>query len=272
MHTLELNDLRVPKLGLGTWQLKGAGCIEAVNTGLALGYRHLDTAAAYGNEAEVGKGLLHSGVAREQVFITSKLWFDDMRPENVIGACKRSLDKLGIERLDLMLIHWPNPDVPFERTLDALVMAQQQGLVAHFGVSNFPMPLLKRALSHAPIRCIQVECHPYLQQKEIRDFSTEHHLMMTAYSPLARGKVMDDAVLRKVGEPHDMSPAQVAIRYLTQLPNVVAIPKASNEAHLRSNLKAMDFALDNAEMATLAELDRNERLIDPDFAPDWNME
>lgn len=269
MDYIELNDLRLPALGLGTWQLTDEACRRTVAQALKMGYRHLDTATAYGNESEVGAGLKDSGVDRNACWITSKVWYEDLTPAAVMRSCRETVQRLGVERVDLMLVHWPSPDVPLADTLAALQQAVEAGLTRHFGVSNFPAGLLQKAVDLAPVRCIQVECHPYMQQARLREIARERNLLFTAYSPLARGRVLDDQVLTAIGRKHEKSPAQVALRYLLQQPGLAVIPKASSEAHLRSNLEVFDFELSEEELAQVASLNRDERLIDPSFAPDW---
>lgn len=271
MNYIELKSLRVPTLGIGTWQLEGDMCRAAVRDALQLGYQHIDTASAYGNEADIGRAIHDSPVPRDALFITSKVWYADLSPEALLRSCHESLNKLQTDHLDLLLIHWPNAKVPLRKTLAALEEAVVAGLTRHVGVSNFPPALLSEALLAAPIECIQVECHPYLNQQELRHLARQHSLLFTAYSPLARGCVLKDPVLNDIGRRHGKTASQVALRWLVQQGGVAVIPKTASSKHLRENLDIFAFELDSQDQQRIAALHRNERLIDPDFAPDWNL-
>lgn len=273
MEYVEAQGARIPKIGLGTWMLEGERCREAVERALALGYRHIDTAQAYENEAEVGAGLA-AGMARgridrDELFVTTKLSMDNLTRDRVGTSARESLERLALDRLDLLLIHWPSEAVPLRETLEAMLRLVEQGLVRHLGVSNFPPPLLEEALSIAPLLTNQVEHHPFLGQDRLLEVAAKNDLCLTAYSPLARGRVETSDVLRSIGEAHGKSASQVALRWLTQHPNECAIPKASSEAHLRANLDIFGFALSAGEMRRVAGLARGERLIDPAWAPRW---
>jgi 2,5-diketo-D-gluconate reductase B len=269
MQYVDLESMRVPALGLGTWQLQGHACRDAVSAALQLGYRHIDTAAAYGNEAEIGAAIRASGIARDDLWVTSKLWHEDLRPRDVMRSCRDSVKRLGLDRVDLMLVHWPNPDVPLDDTLDAMGRAVDEGLASHIGVSNFTPDMLQQALSIAPLRCIQVEFHPFLRQDALLELARARQLLFTAYCPLARGRVTRDATLQQIGRQYGKSAAQVALRWLTQHPFVAAIPKSTGPEHMAENLGIFDFELDPASIRQINALGRDERLIDPDFAPDW---
>jgi diketogulonate reductase-like aldo/keto reductase len=268
MQTIDHHGSRVPVLGLGTWELRGEGCVDAVERALALGYRHLDTAQGYFNEAEVGEGLRRSAVPRDEVFLTTKV-----RPRNYAAAAVRSstedsLAALGVEHVDLLLMHWPNRDVPLEETLGAMRDLQDRGLVRHVGVSNFAPTMLRQACELAEIFTNQVEYHPFLSQTVLlREAARLGHLL-TAYSPVARGKVEDDAVLREIAANHGKTPGQVALRWLIQQPGVMAIPKAASETNQRRNIEIFDFTLSDDEMTGIHALDRGERLVD-DMDVDW---
>lgn len=260
---------RVPALGFGTYKLTGAECREAVADALELGYRHLDTAAAYENEAEVGAALAASGVARESVFLTTKVWTDDLRAGDVERSTHESLRKLQTEYVDLLLIHWPSETVPLEETLGAMFALRDAGKVRHVGVSNFPLPLLRQACTLGPIFCNQVEYHPFLGQHELLVEAEAHDLLLTAYRPLAKGRVSEAAVLREIAGAHGKTPAQVALRWLLQQPGVAAIPKAASHRHRAANIDLFDFTLSEEEMTRIGGLARNERLVNPGWAPDW---
>jgi 2,5-diketo-D-gluconate reductase B len=260
---------RLPSLGLGTWLLTGEACTSAVAEALELGYRHLDTAQIYRNEAEVGRSIERSGLAREQLWITTKVWRESLAPEALQRSVTESLERLRTDHVDLLLVHWPNPAVPLEATLEALRAEQVAGRTRRIGVSNFPRALLRAACAETAIAMNQVELHVFLQQRELCAEAERLGVPLTAYSPLARGKVADDAVLRAIGARHGRSASQVALRWLLERGHVV-IPKASSREHLRENLGALDFALDDGDRAAIEALDRGLRTIDPPFAPAWD--
>ena len=268
--TLTVRGVAVPKLGFGTWQITGGDCVEAVRDALAIGYRHIDTARAYENEAEVGRGIADSGVDRSDIFLTTKIWTADFEPDRLKAAAEDSLSKLGADYVDLLLLHWPNPDVPVEATLGALVELREAGRIRELGVSNFPAGQLRRALDVAPVFTNQIEFHPFLRQPAQFEISAEHDLMITAYAPLAHGKVPDDPTLREIGEAHGKSPGQVALRWLIDQPRVAAIPKASSHERRAENFDVFDFALTDEERDRIDALPKDQRDFSPSFAPDWD--
>ena len=254
----------LPMLGLGTWRLNGEECTQAVKSALALGYMHIDTAEMYQNEQEVRCAL--KNVAREQLFLTSKVFHNHLHHDDVIAACLASLNRLGVRDLDLFLIHWPNRNVPMKETFTALANLQANGMVRAIGVSNFTVRHLQEAkkASPVPIAVNQVECHPFLRQDELLAFCRQHKIQLVAYSPLARGKVYQDKTLIAIGKTHKKTAGQIALRWLHQR-GIVAIPKASSEKHLRENLEIFDFALTAEEMAAIDALPQ-QRIINPSFA------
>ncbi len=268
--TLTVQGVTIPKLGLGTWQLEGDACVHAVRDGLELGYDHVDTARAYGNEAQVGQGLHDSGRNRDEVFLTTKLWYTELSEVGVHDQLEHSLRALRTEYVDLLLVHWPNPRVALAQTLGAMREAQEAGRVRHLGVSNFPTALLREALELAPIVCNQVEYHPYLGQPEVLALARERELVVTAYSPLAQGEALRDPVIREIAAAHDRSPAQIVLRWLLDQPNVAAVPKASSREHRAANLDCFGFELSDAERGRIAGLERGHRTIDPSWAPAWD--
>lgn len=270
VRTKEIQGTEVPALGLGTWMLEGRECREAIRDALEVGYRHLDTAQAYGNEEEVGRGLADSGVPRDEVWLTTKLWLENLDHEKAIESARGSLHRLGTDYVDLLLIHWPpTSDLPIAEPLRAMRRLQGDGLVRHIGVSNFPPSLLDEALDEAEIFCEQVEYHPFLAQDALLQACEEWDLLLTAYSPLARGEVLEDETLREIGRRHGKSPAQVTLRWLLQQEQVAAVPKAASAEHRRSNFEVFDFELSLDEMEAIHGLARGERIIDPEFAPRW---
>jgi len=267
MEYVTVQGEEVPALGLGTWRLTGQDCREAVGTALELGYRHIDTAQAYGNERQVGEAIAASDVDREDVFITTKLDGGARAYDDVLRATEESLAKLGTAYVDLLLIHWPNGRFPgssipipggrvsHAETLDAMNTLVDRGTVRHVGVSNFDVDLLEeaRSLSEAPILTDQVQFHPYWDQSALLDYCAIHDVMLTAYSPLGHGGVLDDPVLAEVGRRYDKTPAQVALRWVLQHEGVATIPKATSREHLEQNLEVFDFRLTDDEMDRVAQ-------------------
>lgn len=251
--TVEAGGAEIPKLGLGTWQNTGKQCVETVRAALEMGYRHVDTAAAYDNEAMVGRGIATADVDREDVFVTTKVWRSDLRAGDVEASVRSSLEKLGLDAVDLVLAHWPHPRVPMAETLDALASVREEGLTAHVGVANYTAGQLERAIEIAdvPIVTNQVQYHPFVDQSAVASVCREHDVALTAYSPLARGGVVGHNVLGAIGENHDKTAPQVAIRWLLQQDGVVAIPKATSTEHLAANLDVFDFELSDAEMTSI---------------------
>lgn len=250
MEHVTVQGVDVPALGLGTWRLTGDRCVQAVETALDLGYRHVDTAQAYGNERAVGTAIERSDVDRDDIFLTTKLDWSNRRYDDVLRSTEQSLARLGTGTVDLLLVHQPNPTVPLKETLDAMNELRDDGTVRHVGVSNFSLERLKRArdLSAAPILTDQVMYHPYWDQTDLVDHCQIHDLLLTAYSPLAQGGVLDDGTLAEIGERHGKSAAQVALRWLVQQDNVAVIPKASSREHLAANRAIFDFELTDEEM------------------------
>ena len=269
-ETIEVQGSSVPRLGFGTWQIEGSDATEAVRDALEIGYRQIDTARAYGNEAEVGAGIAQSGVDRAEIFLTTKVFPGDFEPEALKAAAEDSLRSLGTDYLDLLLLHWPDESVPLERTLAALVELREAQKIRRLGVSNFPAGLLAQALEHAPVFCDQVEYHPFLGQERLLELARERDVLVTAYSPLAHGRVPDDATLAEIGEAHGKSAGQVALRWLLDQPGVSPIPKASSHERRVENFEVFDFSLSDDERARIDALPKDDRQIDPDFGPDWD--
>jgi len=268
MLFVDIQGARMPALGLGTWKLSGAACEATVRRALDIGYRHIDTAEMYGNEAEIGRAVAASGLDRESLFITTKIWTDHLRAKDVGPAADASLRKLKTDYVDLLLIHWPNASVPMGETLGAMMKLKQAGKAKAIGVSNFSVEQMDEALNrhNAPIACNQVEYHLMLNQGPILDFARRHKIGVTAYCPLSRGRLVDDRTLAAIGAKHGKSAAQVALRWLVQQQGVAAIPKATGEANLRANLAIFDFALDKADADQLDRLTgSNSRVIPLDW-------
>ncbi|MFB6204431.1 MAG: aldo/keto reductase [Candidatus Nanohaloarchaea archaeon] len=262
--------MKIPSIGLGTWQNKGPKCAKSVSTALEMGYRHIDTAQAYDNEEYVGQGIEESSVSRDDIFLASKVWNSNLSPEDVISSTRESLDKLGVESVDLMYVHWPSGEYSAKETLEAFQEMKEEGMIENIGVSNFTPELLDEALRIAPgIAANQVEMHPLLQQDELLDYCQENDIYLVAYSPLARGEVFNVPEINQVAEKHGVSEAQVSLAWLLEKENVRVIPKATSEEHIRDNLKALDLELDEEDIEKIDSIEREERMVDPGFSPDW---
>lgn len=270
--TLETAKLRIPRIGLGTWQLRGDEATRAVIGAINLGYRHIDTAAMYGNEEAVGAGIAGSGVKREDIFLTTKVWWTELAPDALRASAEASLKKLATPYADLIHIHWPAKGMDLAASLTALARLKEDGLARAVGVCNFPPGLLKQALDLgiAPIACLQVECHVYLWQEKLAELCRANGLALTAYSPIAKAQVNDDPVMQRIAAKHGATPVQIAIAWLIAQPNLVAIPKSGREQGQKENLAAAAITLDQADMDAIASLPKARRLVNPDFAPDWS--
>ncbi|WP_226012282.1 aldo/keto reductase [Halomicrobium salinisoli] len=249
----------LPPVGLGTMGIEEP---EPVATALETGYRHLDTAQIYGNEAVVGEGLAASDVDREDVTVATKLWVDSLAAEDVRAGTEASLDRLGLDYVDLLYVHRPRGDYEPGETLPALDAVREDGLARGIGVSNFTPDQLATAREHldAPVAANQVEFHPYYQEPGALADAREHGYPLVAYSPLIGGEVFDDPVLGEVAEKHGVSPAAVSVAWLCDTAGVVTIPKASSEAHLRANLAAADIDLDDEDVERIEGIDREAEL------------
>jgi 2,5-diketo-D-gluconate reductase B len=267
---LTVQGTEIPRLGYGTWQVTGKDATDGVRDALEIGYRHIDTARAYGNEAEVGAGLAASGVDRGEFFLTTKIWLDEYEPARLKAAAEDSLRQLRTDYLDLLLLHWPSADVPTERSLDAMRELQEQGRIRHAGVSNFPAKMLARALDVTPLLADQVEYHPFLAQDALLALAAERDLTLTAYSPLAHGKVVGHPELTAIGEQYGKSAGQVALRWLLDQPYVTTLPKASSHERRVENFQVFDFHLSDADRERIAALPKDVRTANPSWAPDWN--
>ncbi|SIR84089.1 Aldo/keto reductase [Haladaptatus litoreus] len=253
-----IQDTDIPKIGLGTWRMEGATCRNAVATALDLGYRHIDTAQAYGNERQVGQAIRNSDVSRDEVFLTTKVWPMHRKYDAIIDSIHESLARLGTKYVDLLLIHWPNPAASTSEVMRALSDARSRGLTRHIGVSNFDAEQLESAQesADAPILTDQVQFHPYSPQRELLDYCQANDVVLTAYSPLAHGGAMHDEPLATLGTKYGKTPAQVALRWVVQHEGVVTIPKSTSRAHLEENLDIFDFELTETEMEVISRPSR----------------
>ena len=272
MHFVEANGARIPAIGLGTWELRGRTCARIVEQALRLGHRHIDTAQIYENEREVGEGLRASGVRRDEVFITTKVWTSHFAPNDLERSAKESLARLRLTDVDLLLLHWPNPQVPLTETLGALARAKQLGLARHIGVSNFTVALIEEAAAACPepLVCDQVEYHPYLDQTKVRDACARQGMALVAYSPVAKGRIKNDPVLARIGDRYRKSAVQVCLRWLVQQ-NVSAIPRTSRLERLSENISVFDFELSDEDISQISAMgSAGGRLTDFGFAPKWD--
>jgi diketogulonate reductase-like aldo/keto reductase len=275
MNTLQLaSGGSLPQLGLGTWRLTGGDCETAVRKALDMGYRHIDTAEMYGNHREVAAGMAASGVDRSEIFLTTKVWSSNLRHNEVFESFDQDLVELETDYVDLLLIHWPNSSVPLAETLGAFEELVDGGKVRNIGVSNFTSSLVEKAADTAkhPLVTNQVECHPFLNQSKLLTTCRRHDVTLTAYSPLARGRVLDDETLSTIAKNHDKSPVQVALKWQIQR-GIVVIPKASSEEHLRSNMDIFDWSLSDDEMDAITGIEKTQhtRIIESgavDFSED----
>ncbi|MGI5827435.1 MAG: aldo/keto reductase [Patescibacteria group bacterium] len=268
MKILKLNEnTSIPILGLGTWELTGSECTEIVEKALEIGYRHIDTADAYGNHQEIAKALKESKVPRKELFITTKLWRTNMHARNAIEAGKRALEELEADYIDLYLIHWPNRSVPITETLEAMNTLKEEGLVKAIGVSNFTINHLKDALETGiEITNNQIEFHPSLNQRELKDFCDSKGITITGYSPFARGEDLDLPVIQEIAQKHNRSVAQVILNWLMQK-NIIAIPKASSEKHLKDNFASLKWKLSKEDLKRIDTVNHEpNRTVTPPWA------
>jgi 2,5-diketo-D-gluconate reductase B len=272
MDNILTQGVSIPRLGFGTFRMPGGGCQPVVESALALGYRHIDTARMYENEDAVGAALATSGIKRQDLFVTTKVWHDALAPDALRKAFDDSLAKLKLDYVDLYMIHWPSPDMDMAATLEALIALREAGRTRAIGVCNFNLPMIRRAVDEigAPIAAHQVEYHPFLAQTEMLDYLRRKGIPLTAYAPLAQGRAAEDATLARIGEKHGATAAQVAIAWLLDQDGVIAIPKAGRQARQRANLEALTIKLDNADRTAIAALPKDQRFVRPAFAPDWD--
>ncbi|MDB5570157.1 MAG: 2,5-didehydrogluconate reductase [Hyphomicrobiales bacterium] len=269
------NGAAIPAIGFGTWELSGAACQRAVEDALELGYRHLDTAAMYGNEAQVGAAIRASGVPRAEIFLTTKVWRDDIGAGALERSAAQSVVRLG-GPVDLLLVHWPNASIPLEETISALCAAKRLGSTRHIGVSNFSAALLHKADEFAArhgqrLATNQCEYHPGLRQDDLLAACRARGVSFTSYSPLGKAALLGHPALLEIARRHGRTAAQIVLRWHVQQPAVIAIPKASRREHARQNLAVFDFSLGDADMKAIAALaQKRGRITDPSFAPEWD--
>jgi 2,5-diketo-D-gluconate reductase B len=272
IENLQAGPISLPKLGLGTFRMQGDACRAAVESALALGYRHLDTAEMYGNEEAIGAALAASNVARGDLHITTKVWNENLAPDAIRRAFDASLKKLRLDQIDLYLVHWPASNMNLPAMFETLMKLKQEGRTRAIGVANFNVALLKTVVEEikAPVACNQVEYHVMLDQTPLRQYLTAKSIPLVAYCPLAQGRVASDEALAAIGRKHNASAAQVALKWLLDQDGVAAIPKASRAESQQANLDALKVTLDDEDRKAIAALPKNKRCVSPGFAPAWD--
>ena len=272
MENLQTQGISLPKLGLGTFRMQGDSCRAAVESALSLGYRHIDTAEMYANEEAIGAALAASGVARNDLHITTKVWHENLAPDAIRKAFDTSLKKLGIDQVDLYLVHWPSKNMNLPAIFETLMKLKEEGRTRAIGVANFTTALLRTVVEEigAPIACDQVEYHAMLDQTPLRKYLAAKSIPLVAYCPLARGRVASDETLARIGKKHNASAAQVALKWLLDQDGVAAIPKASRAESQQANLGALKVTLDDDDRKAIAALPKNMRCVNPAFAPAWD--
>lgn len=270
MKTIQLNSkVSIPMLGFGTWQLIGEDCIKSVQFALQTGYRHIDTADKYGNHKEVAQGIKQSDVARNEIFLTTKIWRTDLAKDTVPTACERFLQELETDYIDLLLIHWPNKDIPIGETLEAMNKLKEAGKIRAIGVSNFTKHHIEDAISTGvEITNNQIETHPSFSQEEMKAFCDEKGISITAYSPLGRGQDIALPAIQTIAQKHSATPAQVILSWLLNR-NIIAIPKSDKKEEIESNFKALELVLDEEDTTAINAVPQGPRLVNPDFA-EWD--
>lgn len=253
-QSITIQKQQVPAPGLGTYQLTGKQGERAISQAISLGYRHIDTAQFYHNEEDVGNAVNNSGVARNQLFITTKIWPTDFVKKNSISFVEQSLQKLKLDQVDLLLLHWPADDSGNEKGIDMLLQAQHKQYTRLIGVSNFNVSQLEKARKRILVFCNQIEFHPYINQSEMLEYGKKNDLLLTAYTPLARGKVNKDSTIISLAEKYGKTPTQITLRWLLQQKNVCPIPKGGSEKHLLENLQLFDFQIQNEDMETISDI------------------
>ena len=272
MEHLQTSGLKLPRLGLGTFRMQGDACRAAVESALALGYRHIDTAEMYGNEDAVGAAIAAAGTARKDLHVTTKVWNENLAPDAIRRALDTSLKRLRLDQVDLYLVHWPARNMNLPAMFDALLRLKEEGRTRAIGVANFNIALLKTVVEEikAPIACNQVEYHVMLDQTPLRKFLAAKAIPLVAYCPLAQGRAASDKTLAAIGRKHGASAAQVALKWLLDQNGIAAIPKASHRESQRANLDAVNVGLDEEDRQAIAGLPKDQRFVNPGFAPVWD--
>jgi len=272
MDYFSTQGIRLPRLGLGTFRMQGDVCRAAVESGLSLGYRHLDTAEMYANEEAIGAAIAAAGLPRSELHVTTKVWNDNLAPDAIRRAFDASLKKLRLDMVDLYLVHWPKPGMHLPSMFETLMKLQQEGRTRAIGVANFNIALLRTVVEEikAPIACNQIEYHFMLDQTKIRKYLDAHKIPLVAYAPLAKGNAASDETLIAIGKKHGVSAAQVALKWLLDQDGVGAIPKAARRESQQANFDALKVRLDDDDRKKIAGLPKNKRYVDPGFSPAWD--
>jgi 2,5-diketo-D-gluconate reductase B len=272
MESLKTQGISLPRLGLGTFRMQGDVCRAAVESALGLGYQHIDTAEMYANEEAIGPAIAASGVARQDLHVTTKVWHENLAPDAIRRAFDTSLKKLQLDHVDLYLVHWPSPNMNLPAVMETLMKLKEEGRTRAIGVANFNIALLKQAVEDikAPIACNQIEYHVMLDQTPVRKYLASKSIPLVAYCPLAQGRAATNETLMAIGKKHDASAAQVALKWLLDQDGVAAIPKASRAESQQANLGALDVKLDDDDRKAIASLPKDQRFVKPGFAPAWD--
>ncbi|MFO1107999.1 MAG: aldo/keto reductase [Bradyrhizobium sp.] len=272
MESIKTQGIAMPKLGLGTFRMQGDACRAAVESALALGYRHIDTAEMYGNEEAIGAAIAAGRVPRGELHVTTKVWVENLAPAAIRKAFDASLKKLRLDHVDLYLVHWPSRGMNLPSVLETMMKLKEEGRTRSIGVANFTTALLKVAVDEvrAPIACNQVEYHVMLDQSKLMKYLAAHSIPLVAYCPLAQGRVASDERLARIGRKHDATAAQVALKWLLDQDGVAAIPKASRAESQKANLDALKLTLDDDDRKAIASLPKDLRCVNPGFGPDWD--
>jgi 2,5-diketo-D-gluconate reductase B len=272
MEYLQSQGIRLPRLGLGTYRMQGDVCRAAVESALAVGYRHIDTAEMYANEDAIGAALSSARVPRAELHVTTKVWIENLAPDALRRSFDASLKKLRLDHLDLYLIHWPTHSMNLPAALEAMMKLKEEGRTRAIGVANFTVPLLKTTVEEvkAPIACNQIEYHAMLDQTKVKTYMDAKSIPLVAYCPLAQGRFASDETLAKIGKKHNATAAQVALKWLIDQNGVIAIPKASRTESQQANLDALKVTLDDADRKAIAALPKDRRCVNPAFWSNWD--
>ncbi len=272
MKTIEHHGAQLPALAFGTFRMQGEDCINAVKWALDIGYRNIDTAQRYENEQDVGAALATSSIPRENIFLTTKIGMANAAGQDVLTSARESLDKLRTDYVDLLLLHWPVPEIPLSETLGAMAELQSEGKTRHIGVANFTIPMIEEAVDQLNIKLFtnQIEYHPLLRQQKLNECLFSHDMILSGHSPIATGRIVENDTLRAIGSKYGKTPAQIAIRWQLEQDKVMPIPKSSRGEIIAENFNVFDFSLDTADMAEIERLAKNDRGVRPPFEPDWD--
>jgi 2,5-diketo-D-gluconate reductase B len=272
MENLQTQHISLPQLGLGTFRMQGDVCRAAVESALGLGYRHLDTAEMYGNEDAVGAAIAASGIARDDIHVTTKVWHENLAPDAIHRAFDASLNKLKLDHVDLYLVHWPTKSMDLPAVMETLIKFKEEGRTRAIGVANFNVALMKTVVEEikAPVACNQIEYHVMLDQTKIAKYLREKLIPLVAYCPLAQGRAASDETLMAIGRKHNASAAQVALKWLLDQEGVSAIPKAGRAESQQANLDALKLKLDDEDRKAIAALPKDKRFVNPATAPAWD--